>query len=209
MRIHSRFAGQAITLAMTIVVVSVWSATQVSGRVPIGCAQVKDRVIRLQHFIKEPAPCEISEFWTGGTPVTPGEPFQEDGDWLNNITFSIKNVSGKSMTMVRVKYSFPEASRTRRTAHFVLQFGDSPSGKGTVGLPIVLPPGETLRFGMKKEQDFYVAQRFLNHNDLQMSNLTKVDISLYDVEFNDNTGWGTEPEEFDVLNGRWGPRRAQ
>jgi hypothetical protein len=52
---------------------------------------------------------EVIGFSLAGVPVTPGQVFQADDDWLTNMRVKVKNISGKSISHLRMSFALPEA----------------------------------------------------------------------------------------------------
>ncbi len=44
-----------------------------------------------------------------GVPITPGQPFQADDDWLTKLRVKVKNTSGASISHLRMNFALPEA----------------------------------------------------------------------------------------------------
>jgi len=55
---------------------------------------------------------EVIGFSLGGAPVTPGLAFQADDNWLTNLRVKVRNISGKSISHLRMTLALPEAKFT-------------------------------------------------------------------------------------------------
>lgn len=52
---------------------------------------------------------EVIGFSLSGVPITPGQPFSADDDWLTNLRVKVKNVSDQSISHLRMNFALPEA----------------------------------------------------------------------------------------------------
>ena len=52
---------------------------------------------------------EVIGFSLAGVPVTPGQPFQADDDWLTKLRVKVKNISGAPISHLRMSFALPEA----------------------------------------------------------------------------------------------------
>src|SRR5882724_8691279 len=52
---------------------------------------------------------EVLGFNLAGVPVTIGEPFRADEDWLKNLRAKVKNISEKPISHLRIIFALPEA----------------------------------------------------------------------------------------------------
>jgi hypothetical protein len=52
---------------------------------------------------------EVVGFNLAGVPISVGEPFRADEDWLKNLRARLKNISEKPISQVRIIFSLPEA----------------------------------------------------------------------------------------------------
>src|ERR1044071_1914132 len=80
---------------------------------PVGAAQRMDRVIDWQLVIPPPKAADIPAVKIVGMRVnemqiTAGKSFMADEDWLDKLTFKIKNVSDKTIDKFWFHVAFPE-----------------------------------------------------------------------------------------------------
>jgi hypothetical protein len=54
---------------------------------------------------------QIEEILVEGKPITIGQPFTASGDWLNDITIRIKNISQQTFGTIQVTLVLPEIER--------------------------------------------------------------------------------------------------
>ena len=90
-------------------------------------AQKRDRLITtirsgMRESIRQPdgsltftnlSTVEVIGFSLGGVTVNPGQVFQADDDWLTNLRVKVKNISGKSISHLRMNLALPEAKFTQ------------------------------------------------------------------------------------------------
>lgn len=79
------------------------------------CAQaqeVQNRVVDVYAEVKGDAPritaLQVVEIRVAGNPVTLGQPFEADDDWLKNLTVRIKNVSGRTINILPISFGITE-----------------------------------------------------------------------------------------------------
>jgi hypothetical protein len=52
---------------------------------------------------------EVIGFSLAGVPITPGQPFRADDDWLTTLRVKVKNISGAPISHLRMSFALPEA----------------------------------------------------------------------------------------------------
>ena len=57
-------------------------------------------------------PLEITEIKVKGKAIKVAEKFVEDGEWLNETTFKLRNTYSKPITSVQINIHFPETKAT-------------------------------------------------------------------------------------------------
>src|SRR5438132_2923 len=68
-------------------------------------------------------PLQLLKITIDGRPITCGQPFMADVDWLKGLTFKIRNVSGKTIKFIRITFTVPEAKFKDSTLGFSLEYG--------------------------------------------------------------------------------------
>jgi hypothetical protein len=52
---------------------------------------------------------EVIGFSSAGVPITPGQPFRADDDWLTKLRVKVKNISGAPISHLSMSFALPEA----------------------------------------------------------------------------------------------------
>jgi hypothetical protein len=113
---------------------------------------VKNRELKPEFdFTTIQMPVEIVSIKLKGKELRPGEQIKGDDDWLQGLSFSLKNISGQPISYVAVGLRFPRANGI---VVYVLSHGvDLSYGQPvTELLPPALKPGETLDLVLTKEK---------------------------------------------------------
>jgi hypothetical protein len=123
-------------------------------------AQQRDRLITsfrsgMRDTMREPGDAprpadviavEVLGFNLAGIPISLGETFRADDDWLKNLRARVKNISEKPISHVRIIFSLPEA-RFREdgreyTMSFELEYAAAKARDGEPERKVVLPGDE-------------------------------------------------------------------
>jgi hypothetical protein len=117
-------------------------------------------------------------------------------DWLEDLEVTIRNESNKVITSVTVQFEFseqliPETSVSAPNIAYPLTIGPPPEAtKDEVKYfePLVLNPGEefTLRLSAKQ---FNSMKKALAFKDYQLGNMSRVDIRMTRIVYNDGIFW--------------------
>src|SRR3982751_2474450 len=67
---------------------------------------------------------EIVDIQVDGKTIKIGQPFTASEDWLNSLTFRVRNVSGKTIIILGFGVAFPEIDANGRTPSFSIVYGD-------------------------------------------------------------------------------------
>src|SRR5215210_5154637 len=72
--------------------------------------QARDRVVEVYEERDAPltVALQIVEIKAGGNPVTLGQTFAADEDWLRSLSVRIKNVSGKTINVLPISFGLSE-----------------------------------------------------------------------------------------------------
>jgi hypothetical protein len=65
---------------------------------------------------------EVIGFSLASEPITPGQPFQADDDWLTKLRVKVKNISGASISHLRMSFALPEAQFVQDGRRFSMGF---------------------------------------------------------------------------------------
>ena len=113
-------------------------------------------------------------------------------DWLESLTFTIKNTSNKRMTYINVEMDFPETSVNGPMMVFnQLGIGIHPKAFGDrlkYGTPLALDPGATTTFSFSAER-MRLLKEFLASRNFQLDDLNTVTIRIDHLFFADGMKW--------------------
>ena len=118
----------------------------------ITAQEVRDRELRPAFdFTKIQMPLEIVSIRLDGTTVQPGEKIKGNDDWLQGVSFTLKNISDKPIAYLDVGFRFP---RPQGFVVYSLHYGvDFSRGElRREDSPPAIQPGESLDLVLTKEK---------------------------------------------------------
>lgn len=128
---------------------------------------------------------EITDIMLDGKSITVGQPFAANEDWLETLTFRLRNVSGKTINILGFGVAFPELNAEGRTPMFSVVYGDTKTDRR--GRKRLLADEE---IDLKLPADQLEAMRHTGANLLGTSNLSKLNILPGQVTFEDGSSIG-------------------
>jgi hypothetical protein len=182
-RIIHAFATSGNFLLLLIILGLVGTLSSSSGR-PI---QKQERTIKKVSWRNEPV--KIAKLKIKGKPIGLGQSFLEEDDWLEGMTISVKNTSGKTITFLSMRLDFPrpESSSQEPVSIYEFEYGRNPlfaSGSSLPNTPTIAP-GESTEFSIS--DTIYAALKKLLSD--YPASIKKVEIVLNSVAFDDGTEW--------------------
>lgn len=134
-------------------------------------------------------PLQLLEITIEGRPITCGQPFVADIDWLKGLTLKIRNVSGKTIKYIRISFTVPEAKFKDSTLGFALEYGKEEFSDGvklSYGPERLMPGAET---ELVNDVARYNRYRDLLAKEGGSTDLTKAFIGMTYVRFDDGMIW--------------------
>lgn len=133
----------------------------------------------------EPAPLEITNLKVNGASIDFNQPFQADDEWLKNLTFDVKNVSGKAITHFQIGVLLHNPDNNQRAVAKMVWHGRD------TGLPNVQPTvrvanGEVIHATYDERR--YEGLKGIRER-ISLSKITSAELSLDMVVFEDDTSW--------------------
>jgi hypothetical protein len=187
--------------------VSAWLAVLKSQMGVAGVAK-NGKWIAKAFGIREPVAIEKIE--VDGRVVPLNVEFTAGDDWMRGVVITLKNTSSKTIVSLSVGIDFPHATSHGSTMSYTVSLGRQPGLRPEVKIP-ERPPiksGESFQIGFS-EQEFANLSRFLNEQT-PLSQLSRAEISIGMVYFDDGTAWSTgammRPDPNDAT--RWFPIKA-
>jgi hypothetical protein len=145
--------------------------------------QEADRVV--EKISTKNEPLEIAELRTKTKRVSLDQPFPSGDDWLEGMTFRLKNVSGKTLRRAELELIFPEIKLGNGTFLFTIHYGQIPDlpDPDSIEMPLV-QTDET--FELKFDDLTYAT---LRQRVFQGVSVTKVRMLISTAYFADGTAW--------------------
>ena len=166
---------------------------------PLVLRQLDEKVIERRKYSNEPF--EFSDLSVKKIKVSPGQKLSaralaESGggkveDWLENLSFTIKNTTDKQITYINYILEFTETGVGRPMMQYVLDKGLHPTAPEIWRKyipPLALNPGDSFTFELSAEE-LQQIQKFLEQGSFQLANLNKVNIHIDTVIFADGMKW--------------------
>jgi hypothetical protein len=142
-------------------------------------------------------PLQLLEITVDGRPITCGQPFVGDVDWLKSLTFKIRNVSGKNVKFIRIYFTVPEAKFKDSTLGFSLEYGKETSDgvKLSYGPQRLMPGAETELVNGIAAYNHY---RDMIAKEGGSTDFTKAFIGMTYVRFDDGMIWDGQRLPFKI-----------
>ena len=115
----------------------------------------------------------------------PYEEFDGDPDWLKDITVSLRNISGKTITYVVLNLTFPEASKNGQVALHQIFIGVDPD-RMFLRPEVRLLPSEAMEIALSER---YAGIKALVEmvGRMPVENVTQMQVDLHAALFDDGT----------------------
>src|SRR5262245_42886394 len=113
-------------------------------------------------------------------------------DWIDKLSFTIKNTSNKRITYINIELDFPETSvNGPMMVYNQLAMGIHPKALENHlkhGAPLALEPGDSTTFVFSPEH-LQLVRQFLADRNFQLADLNDATIRIDQVIFDDATKW--------------------
>ncbi|MEJ7862543.1 MAG: hypothetical protein WKF90_13015 [Pyrinomonadaceae bacterium] len=152
-------------------------------------------------------PIEIVSYNLKGKNFSRGEKVLAGQDWLKDLTFTIKNISSKTIVYFSIELVVPKSKNLTNGVFIPLRFGSplflfNDDGVATYTEKknrALLRPGETVTVSVES----YVLKAFTRSLQKKgAENFDSVNIHIYDVNFDDFSGWSVGNEWQRDSNGK-------
>jgi hypothetical protein len=151
--------------------------------------QQTDKIIDWQpvRIMSEARVLEITDIKVDGKSIAIGQAFTANDDWLNTLTFKVRNTSGKVINHFGFGVAFPEINANGQAPMFSLTYNaDSSKRDSRARKPLL--PGEEV--DLKLPEDQIEIMRRVSMKTSGTSNLNKVNILPGLLTFADGSGMG-------------------
>jgi hypothetical protein len=132
----------------------VLSAVVIAAFASVSAQELRDRELQPAYdFTTIQMPVEIVSIKLKDKVIQPGDKIKGDDDWLLGVSFTVKNISDKSIAYVAVSLRFSQPTG-RRVAGVTLGYGVdySRGGPRQASAPPPLQPGQTVELTLTKER---------------------------------------------------------
>jgi hypothetical protein len=152
------------------------------------CAQQPDRIVDW-HPVRlgsKERVLEIVDIKVDGKSITVGQPFAAGEDWLDTLTFRVRNVSGKTISVLGFGVGFPELGVSGPIPMFSISYGDY-TKTNPAARKAFLADEEV---DLKLPKDQLEGMRDVSTKTIGTSHLSKLTILPGLVTFEDGSGVG-------------------
>lgn len=113
-------------------------------------------------------------------------------DWLNGLTFRVKNISKKNIVFIYASLIFPETKHILqgKTFAFDLRYGADPRLEAAPSTEKPLKPEEAAEFVLR-DASYKNLKRAFEARITPIKNINSIQIDVLRVIFDDDTGWAT------------------
>jgi hypothetical protein len=129
---------------------------------------------------------EIVDIKVDGKPIQIGQPFAAAEDWLDTLTFRVKNISGKTITVLGFGVGFPELGVSGSIPMFSVTYGDHTKTKPEARKTFVADE----EVDLKLPKDQLEGMRGVSTRTIGTHHLNKLIILPGVVTFEDGSGIG-------------------
>ena len=177
-----------VAIVAVCLVSSGWAMPE--SNVP-GFLQKPEKVILQDVPFNGKDPLEITEIKVNGKAIKVAEKFVEDGGWLNETTFKLRNTYSKPIIYAQINVDFPEIERPENGA--VLQhrivLGRHPEYKSDQTPELRILPGDSIEYSFASEYKEIKRQIELGIKLTKkpISNVSEIVIRLSEAAFDDDT----------------------
>jgi hypothetical protein len=130
---------------------------------------------------------EIVDIKVDGKPITIGQPFTANERWLNTLTFTVRNISRKTVSLFAFGVAFPEIDASGRTPMLSIPYNAEATHRDSSTRKPLLPDEEV---DLKLPEDRLETVRQISMKLLRTTNLSKVNILPGLVTFTDGSRIG-------------------
>lgn len=150
-----------------------------------GSSQERSKVVKLS-YSRKPI-IKISQLKVSEKNRNFGENFDEDENWLKNLSFKLENQSGKRIIYLQVNVNFPETRASGNMMSFPIVFGQFPGIENrSKNPPLLLNPDDSIEVSLSKDYDELA--RFINTRT-SISFMQKAELEIGFVIFDDKMAW--------------------
>jgi hypothetical protein len=132
---------------------------------------------------------ELTNVTVAGRSIVIGQPFSAQEEWVKNLVFKMKNVSGKSIVGARIHFGLPETKTENNMLGFSFEYGKGLSTGIASDEQKIIKPGE--EFELKFNEAQYQRHKKFFSERSSLNNFNKLLIGITTVKFEDDLIWAT------------------
>jgi hypothetical protein len=137
-------------------------------------------------------PVEIIDLKINGKTAELNVGNDADTEWLNGLSWKIKNTSKKNIVTIDLFVCFPDAKLDGRMLVYPMHYGIDPKIPGSTGTITLLKPNESADFVIT--DDNYKSLKPYLEQRAKLTDVNHVRIKLELIVFDDDTAWSTGQE---------------
>jgi hypothetical protein len=131
---------------------------------------------------------EIVDVKVAGKPIRIGQPFTADDDWLDKLTFRVRNVSGKTITVFGFGVAFPELNDDEGVSPmFSVSYGAQSANRDSRTRKPLAPDEEV---DLRLPEDQLAIMRRISMRKIGTANMSKMNILSGLARFEDGSSVG-------------------
>jgi len=114
-----------------------------------------------------------------------------EGDWLEDLEFTLRNTSSRQITFILLQLQFPETEVDGPLMAFNQRIGVHPKASVEPAKnykPLNLQPGDTVTFSLSA-RELNLLKEFISYRKFDLADLNKLVVRIVTVAFSDGTKW--------------------
>lgn len=182
-----QFRQKLILILVVLLMIPLFFVTKV---IITGFTQTQNKDVKqVNKLTFENEPIEVLNVKNKQTSWQLGETFVQKSDWLKDFSIVFKNNSAKSISYLKIDLDFPETKTTGNIMAYPLSYGSNSaiSVKNEKDTPI--KSGENVEL-ILTETNFEALKKFIETRH-PLDSLTKMDIRIVFILFDDGTAWSS------------------
>jgi hypothetical protein len=136
----------------------------------------------LQLFKKLDA-VELEEVRAEGVPIALGQPFTASPDWINHLSFRIKNLSQQPIRTLQITLQLPQLKNRPQIPYLVLGC--------TTGTKVCVNPGEEVELRLPAVSLYEWVKKLVAEEKLELAAIDRAEISFVLAVLEDGTQWSS------------------
>lgn len=134
-------------------------------------------------------PVEITELKIKGTPIQMNSRVIEGTDWMEGLSFKVKNISNKNVAYLALYFIFPETSVDQEDSPigYLFKYGSDPKVYGISIQEKPITPSQEIEFSVSGNTYEKIKKLIGLKTEPENINVLAIDVAM--VVFDDDTSW--------------------